>query len=360
MSGGEDKDSKTEEPTEKKIADAVEKGNVPASREAAVFASLLGILIALGFLTGGRVGPLMDQMALFFDDPGGFRLETGTDATMLLSSVTKTVGVFLIPIVLVLALAGVAASILQNAPQFAGERIRPQWSRISLAKGWSRTFGAQGLVEFLKTLFKFAAVSVVCAILLRSEQAGVVNAMFSDPAQFPAMVLAMATRLVSAVCVATIVLVALDLVWSRLRWRSDLRMTRQEVKDELKQSEGDPLVKSRQRSIARHRARDRMMSAVPRASLVVANPTHYAIALRYDRGEGGAPVVVAKGADHLALRIREIAAEHRVPIIEDRLLARALYDAVQVDQWIPPEFYRPVAKILYFIYARDTHDRPTK
>jgi flagellar biosynthetic protein FlhB len=358
MSGETDKDSKTEEPTEKKFSDAIEKGNVPVSREAAVFASMTGILITLVFLTGGRVGALMEQMGLFFDDPGGFRLETGTDATMLLASVSGAVATFIVPVVVILAIAGIAASLLQNAPQFAGERIRPQWSRVSLAKGWSRTFGVQGLVEFAKTLFKFAAVSVVCAILLRSEQAGVVNAMFSDPAQFPAMVLAMATRLVSAVCVATIALVAADLVWSRLRWRSDLRMTRQEVKDELKQSEGDPLVKSRQRSIARHRARNRMMDAVPRASLVIANPTHYAVALRYDRGEGGAPIVVAKGADYLALRIREIAAEHQIPVIEDRPLARALYDAVQVDQWIPPEFYRPVAKILYFLYTRDPHARP--
>lgn len=356
MSGGEDKDSKTEEPSEKKIADAVDKGNVPASREASVFASLLGILIVLGFLTSGQVAAFTEQMGRLLDDPGGFRLETGTDATMLLSSVTGVAGSLLLPIIVVLAVAGIAAAILQNAPQMAGERIRPQWSRISLVKGWSRTFGAQGLVEFLKTLFKFTAVSVVCAILLRSEQGGVVNAMFSDPTQLPALILSMATRLVSAVCVATIVLVAADLVWARLRWRRDLRMTRQELKDEFKQSEGDPLVKSRQRSIARDRARSRMLAGVPRATLVLANPTHYAVAIRYDRQEGGAPVVIAKGADYLALRIREIAAEHDVPIIEDKLLARALYDAVEVDQWIPPEFYRPVAKILYFIYSRENYD----
>jgi len=356
MSGGEDKDSKTEEPSEKKIADAIEKGNVPASREASVFASTLGILIVLGFLTGGRVVALTDQMGLLLDDPGGFRLETGTDATMLLWSVTGAVGVFLLPIIVVLAVAGIAASILQNAPQLAGERIRPQWSRISLVKGWGRTFGAQGLVEFLKTLFKFGAVSVVCAVLLRSEQAAVVNAMFSDPTQLPALILSMATRLVSAVCVATIVLVAADLVWARLRWRNDLKMTKQELKDEYKQSEGDPLVKARQRSIARDRARNRMLAGVPRATLVLANPTHFAVALRYDRNEGGAPMVIAKGADYLALRIREIAAEHSVPVIEDRELARALYDAVEVDQWIPAEFYRPVAKILYFIYSRENYD----
>jgi flagellar biosynthetic protein FlhB len=130
-------------------------------------------------------------------------------------------------------------------------------------------------------------------------------------------------------------------------------MTRQELKEEFKQAEGDPLVKSRLRSLARDRARHRMMAAVPRASLVIANPTHYAIALQYDREAGGAPLVVAKGADLVALKIREIAARHNVPVIEDKPLARAMYDLVEVNQWIPAEFYRAVAKILHYIYSRD-------
>jgi flagellar biosynthetic protein FlhB len=129
-------------------------------------------------------------------------------------------------------------------------------------------------------------------------------------------------------------------------------MTRQELKDEMKQAEGDPLVKARLRSLARDRARRRMMAVVPKATVVIANPTHYAVALKYDRAKGGAPVVVAKGVDLIALRIREIAARHSVPVIEDKPLARALYDAVEVDQWIPPEFYRAIAKILHFLYSR--------
>lgn len=360
MSDAPDKESKTEEPTEKRIADSVEKGNVPSSREASVFASLLGILLTLAFLTGSRVTTLTNQLGRFFDDPGGFSLATRSDATMLLATVVGAMASFMLPTLVILAIAGLAASFLQNAPQIAGERIRPQWSRISIMSGWRRTFGVQGAVEFLKALFKFLAVGVVCAILLRSEQHSVVNAMFSDPTLLPALILSIATRLVSAVCVATIVLVAVDLAWSRMRWRTDLRMTRQEVKDEFKQVEGDPQVKARLRSVAKDRARQRMLAAVPRASLVIANPTHYAVALRYDRKEGGAPLVIAKGADYLALRIREIAAQHKIPIIEDKPLARALHDAVQIDQWIPPEFYRPVAKILYFIYTREPYDRSSR
>jgi flagellar biosynthetic protein FlhB len=162
------------------------------------------------------------------------------------------------------------------------------------------------------------------------------------------------------VAVATIMLVAADLVWAHLKWRIDLRMTRQEIKDEMKQSEGDPLVKARLRSLARDRARRRMMAAVPRASVVIANPTHYAIALRYERSEGGAPLVLAKGADIVALRIREVAGKHGIPIVEDKPLARALYDAVEVDQWIPPEFYKAVAKVLYYLYAQGNHARSRK
>jgi flagellar biosynthetic protein FlhB len=135
-------------------------------------------------------------------------------------------------------------------------------------------------------------------------------------------------------------------------WQRNLRMTRQEIKDELKQSDGDPIVKARMRSLARDRLRKRMIAAVPRATLVVANPTHYAVALRYVREEGGAPLVVAKGKDLIALRIRQVAEEHGIPVIEDRLLARSLYDAVEVDRLIPPEFYKAVAQIIFFLFSR--------
>ena len=155
-----------------------------------------------------------------------------------------------------------------------------------------------------------------------------------------------------AVAVATIVLVAADLVWSRLFWQRELRMTRQEVKDEMKQADGDPIVKARLRSLARDRARKRMIAAVPRATFVIANPTHYRRGLRYVKEEGGAPLVVAKGQDLIALKIREIAAEHGIPIIEDKLLARSLYKAVEVDKMIPPEFYKAVAEIVFFLFSR--------
>jgi flagellar biosynthesis protein FlhB len=149
------------------------------------------------------------------------------------------------------------------------------------------------------------------------------------------------------------VLVAADVLWTRFKWRSDLRMTKQEVKEEHKQAEGDPHVRARMRSIARDRARRRMIAEVPRATVVITNPTHFAIALRYVRAEGGAPVVLAKGQDLLALKIREVAEAHEIPVVEDKPLARSLYDSVEVDQHIPPHLYRAVAEIIYYLHIRN-------
>ncbi len=352
MSERNDKESKTEEPTEKKIADAIEKGNVPRSREMSTFASLLGILVAAGLLIGAGVVNLTETMSLMLDNPGGFLLDSGPDVNRLLWAVMGELTKFLAPIVFMLMLAGLAAAFFQHAPTLALEQIKPKWSRVSPAGGWKRIFSGAGVMEFAKSLFKFGAIGAVCAVMLSGEQKAVTSALFMDPSALPGLVLSLVLKLVSVVCVAIAVMVAGDILWSRFHWRSELRMTRQELKDEMKDSEGDPLLKSKRRSLARDRARRRMIASVPKATVVIANPTHYAVALHYDRTKGGAPLVVAKGADLIALKIREIASKHSVPIVEDRPLARALYDAAEVGQWIPPEFYRAVAKILHHIYSR--------
>lgn len=352
MAEDTDKESKTEDASAKKISDALARGNVPISREAALFASMIGILASLAFFTGPQTALLAEELTKLVDDPGGYPLNTAGDVSTLMGGTLMEAARFMLPIIILLALAGIIASLLQNTPRVVGERIRPQWSRLSPVAGWKRIFGTRGHVEFGKSLFKFLAISLICLLLLFSEQDRVVSAMFTDPALIPSAILALATRLISAVCVATIVLVCVDLVWARFSWRQDLRMTKQEVKEEFKQMEGDPLVKARMRSLAQQRARNRMMNAVPRASVVIANPTHYAIALHYDRAKGGAPLVLAKGMDLIALRIREIAESHGIPVVEDKALARAMYDAIEVDQWIPPEYYKPVAMILYYVYSR--------
>jgi flagellar biosynthetic protein FlhB len=345
MSDTPDKESKTEEGTEKKVRDAVEKGKVPISREVNVLASLLGFLVVAGFFVESQSRRLLGQMAQLLDDPGGYRLRTGADAVQLSSAVAFEMGRFLLPVCVVFILFGIGGSVFQNAP-----RIKPDFSRISFGKGFQRIFGLQGQIEFAKALFKFAAISVVVVIIMRAEQATTMDALFSDPTAVPEMLLKLAVRLVSAISIATIVLVAADLVWARIQWRRDMRMTRQEVKDEFKQSEGDPAVKARLRSIARDRSRRRMLAAVPRASFVVVNPTHYAVALRYVRGSDAAPFVLAKGADLIALKIRETAEAHGIPVIENKALARSLFDGSQIDQFIPAEFYQTVAEIIHYLH----------
>ena len=352
MSEAPDQESKTEEATEKKIRDSVEKGRIPVSREVSIFSSMLALLIILSFLTVDSVRDLTSTLARLLDDPSGIRIRNGADAVEFMVVMGGSSARLLLPMVIVLAIAGLAASFLQNAPRIVFERIKPDYSRISITQGWGRLFGGQGRIEFAKALFKFVAISIVVAIVLRAEEAVAVNSLFGDPTAVPELALTTAMRLVSTISIATIVLVALDLVWARFSWRRDLRMTRQEVKDEFKQSEGDPLVKSRLRSLARDRARKTMLAAVPRATLVIANPTHYAIALKYKHGEDAAPTVLAKGQDLIALKIRELAEQHDVPIVEDKMLARSMYDAAQVDRVIPAEFFRPVAEIIYFLHSR--------
>jgi flagellar biosynthetic protein FlhB len=352
MSKPEDKESKTEEATEKKISDAIEKGNVPFSREAGPFASFVGLLIITSLFMAGGVMDIRVSLQRFIDDPGQWPLENGADAVRLFASVgSDTVGL-LLPFVLILAVAGIASSLLQNPPQIVVDRIQPKLSRISLSKGWTRVFGAHGQVEFVKAAFKLGAVALLAIVLMRAAQYDMLNAMFMEPYAIPELMRSMAVRLICAIIVATIVLVAADLVWARIFWQRELRMTRQEVKDEHKQVDGDPIIKARMRSLARDRARKRMMAQVPRATLVITNPTHYAVALRYVREEGGAPLVVAKGQDLIALKIREIATAHGIPLVEDKLLARSLYEKVQVDQLIPPEFYKAVAKIVMYLFLR--------
>ena len=352
MADQADRESRTEPATEKKKRDSLEKGQTPSSREALHFASLLGILIAASMVIGDGASRLVIALRQLLDLSGELSFGNSSDALLLFESVAVEVGRFLLPLILLCAIGPVAASMLQNSPRIVLERVRPKLSKLSPGEGARRIFGRQGQTEFAKSLLKLAAIVIVVATLLGSDYRTMTNAMFGDPSAIPELVRVISVRLLAGVCVATVVLVIADLVWSRMHWEHELRMTRQEVKDEHKQAEGDPILKARRLSLARSRARRRMIAAVPTATLVVANPTHFAVAIRYRRTEDSAPVVVAKGKDLIALRIREVAEEHDVPVIEDKPLARSLHDAVEVERMIPPEFYRAVAELLHFLQSR--------
>jgi flagellar biosynthetic protein FlhB len=351
MSESADKDSKTEEATEKKIRDTVEKGRLPFSKETPVFASFLAVLLFAVFFAHQDAARLGGFLSMFLERAEAWPLATEMDAIALyrlvFTEIIKMVAVFM---VLVIA-AGIAASAFQNAPRFVLDRIQPKASRISLKEGWKRLFGMQGMVEFAKSLAKLGFASTFLVLAMGDSHQALLSGMITHPAAFAMVIRDLIVDILMTMTFVMAVIAAADFAWSRFHWKHDLRMTRQEVKDELKQSDGDPVVKARMRSLQRDRARNRMMSAVPTATLVIANPTHFSIALRYVREESAAPVVVAKGQDLLALKIREIATEHNVPIFENVELARAMYKQVSVDSMIPPQFYQAVAELIRIIYG---------
>lgn len=357
MSDAPDKESQTEEATEKRLHDSIEKGDVPHSREASLFASLIASLLFFAFFLRAGAMRLVGALQSLLDQCEQFHLSEGRNATALLVAVAQAAGAFLLPAFVLFLLSGLIASAAQNPPRLIVERIAPKFDRISPGAGWSRIFSLRGATEFAKSLAKVAAVGFAAALIVKGEIAGAFATMASDPAGLPDRLLGVSLRLLAVIAAMSGVLAAADLIWSRLHWKRDQRMSRQDVKDEQKQMLGDPLVKARLRSVALERSRKRMMSAVPTATLVIANPTHYAIAMRYTREEGGAPKVVAKGQDLIALKIREIADAHGVPVVEDKALARSMYDRVEVDMMTPPEFYRAIAEIIHFLNTRGSSRR---
>lgn len=359
MAEDQDKESKTEDPTEKKIRDAMEKGNVPFSREAPIFASVLAILTYLIFFLPAAMHRLALTLGEIFEKPDEWQLGNGRDALNLFQHVLVPAGALLLPAFALLIAFGLAASILQNAPSPVLERVRPQLSRLSPAKGFSKVFGVQGMVEFAKSIAKILVVSAIIVLALRGEYFGSLQAMFAEPTTILTLIAADTRQVLTVILVVMAVIAVADLLWSRHHWFTELRMTRQELKDEFKQTDGDPILKSRQRSLQRDRARKRMMNAVPRATMVIANPTHFAVALRYVREEGGAPIVVAKGQDLVALKIREIAESHGIPVFEDPPLARSMFAQVSVDSFIPPIFYKAVAELVHRVYATSAATRRT-
>lgn len=358
MSEAEDQDGKTFEPTEKKLREAIERGDHPVSREAALMGALAATLLVCSLTLRDGAARLADTLAHLFEDPARWRIRNGADAGELVGVLMGAAANFVVPIFVVFLVAGLAVSFAQNAPSVVLDRISPKLSKISPVAGLARLIGKAGAVEFAKGLFKLLAMGVVASLVLGAERNTVADMLFVSPSVVPDRMLAVLVKLLSGVTAAFVLVAGADFVWTRISWRKRMMMSRQEVKDEHKQNEGDPLVKAKRRSLALDRRRRRMMADIPRATLVIANPTHYAIALRYKREEGGAPVVIAKGQDILALKIREIAAQHGVAVVENKPLARSMYDLVEVGELIPPEFYKAVAEVIHYVQSRDTH-RPS-
>ena len=357
MSEAAGQESRTEEPSERKVSDALDKGNTPFSREVVTLGTLLAILLVLNVTIGWSMSGLLGVLRILLENAGQIDLSDQTAAVSYLGSVIWQTSRFVLPVVLIVASGGIVASLVQNVPRAAGDRVAPKLSRISLLAGWQRIAGKAAILDFLKTLVKAIVLLAVGAITLRSLE-GLLFAMpMSEPGLIPQAILSSMMTIFSAFCVFALILGGADLVMSRRRWHRGLMMTRQELKEEMRQSEGDPHLKSRIRGIARQRSSRKMFAKLPSATMVITNPTHFAVALRYRREDGGAPIVVAKGVDFLALRIREAAEGFEIPLVENRPLARVLYEKVEVNDAIPVEFYRAVAEIIHFLELRRRYPR---
>ena len=348
MAEERDNSQRTEEPTQKRLDEARKKGDVVKSTELTSFVVLSGGLLALLVAGAAAVKTFLANFLIYLERPEEIALDSG-GATQLL--IRATWGLFAVagPAIGLMALAGLAAHMVQHQPGISFERIKPDLSKLSPLKGFKRLFGLDGIVNIVKGVFKIAAVGLACFLVLWPERAELATALSMEPADLVGLLLALLLKLMIAALVVIAAIAAADFLYQRQRFLSRQRMSRQELKDEIKQSEGDPQVKARIRQLRQERARRRMMAAIPEATVVITNPTHYAVALKYESGKMGAPVCVAKGVDAVALRIREVAQEHDVPVVENPPLARALYAGVELDDEIPPEHYKAVAGVVGYV-----------
>jgi len=291
---------------------------------------------------------LARALSLFLQQPDAISVDgAGLRAVMylLLPQLAWT----LAPFFVVMMVAGLAGHVLQSRPTIAFDKIVPDFSKVSPLAGFKRLFGAESWMNLLKGLAKIAIVGIAIWTQLWPER-GFLEAILN---QSTAAVVGDMSRLLFKVLMASLaalaVIAGLDYFWQRLRWLSRNRMSKQEIKEEYRQNEGDPTIKAKIRQLRHERSRKRMMAAVPQATVVIMNPTHFAVALKYESGKMAAPVCVAKGVDALALRIRAVAEENDVPVVENPPLARALHAAVEIDDPVPPEHFKAVAQVIGYV-----------
>jgi len=343
----DDTDDKTEDPTQKRLDEALERGDVAKSQEVNTWFIIAGGTLILSTFSGSVGSGILTPMRALIANAGQLR----TDGTALLAlgntlsyAVLGAIGVPL----LMLALAAIAGNMIQHRLVWSSESLKPKFSKVSPGAGLKRIFGKQAVANFAKGLFKLVALGAVMMAVLWPERHRLESFLMFDPSAILGIVINLTLQLMGAVVAMLAAVAIADYFFQYRQWYQRQRMSLQEIKDEFKQSEGDPHIKGKIRQLRQQRMKKRMMAAVPNASVIITNPTHYSVALSYDRGMP-APVCVAKGADNIALKIREIAKKHDIPIVENVPLARALYATVDIDEEIPVEHYQAVAEIIGYV-----------
>ena len=343
--GGE----RTERATPKRREEARKKGNVARSVEVNSAMVLFTGTVVLGLMANSFLVNIQGFMREIFGHVMNYAI---TAENMRAYSLDLFILILRIigPVLLSVLVVGIAANVMQVGFLLTGESIKPELQKLDPVAGFRRLFSARSVAELVKGLIKIVIVGLVIYVTIQGAVREFIPLMDKSLGQMMAFLGATMLKISIRASVALIVLAAMDYAFQRWQYERDLRMTKQEIKEEFKEHEGDPLVKSRIRGLQREMARSRMMAEVPKADVVITNPTHYAVALRYRPEEMNAPILVAKGARKVALKIRQAAEEHGVPIVEDPPLARELYRSCEINQEVPVELYKSVAEILAYVY----------
>ncbi len=346
-----DDQERTEQATSKRREEAREKGQVPRSQEVVS----VGILIAglLFFYFGGStlLSKTMNVMTVGLREAGGADLTPNSTSIIITNYIFNGFGI-LFPLLVAVLVAALLGNVLQFGFMFSTESIQPKIDKISPAKGFKRLFSVRSIVELIKGILKICVIGFVAYIIIRKEFDHLITLSDQSIWGMFSYMSAVCFKILLATTVVLVFLAILDYVYQRWEYEKSLRMTKQEIRDEFKNSEGDPMIKARIRRIQREMARKRMMAEVPKADVVITNPTHLAIAIQYDPLSMQAPIVVAKGADFIAEKIRRIAEENDVPLVENKPLAQVLYKIVKVNHVVPEDLYKAVAEVLAFVYEQ--------
>ncbi|MCF6199763.1 MAG: flagellar biosynthesis protein FlhB [Hyphomicrobiaceae bacterium] len=347
MSDEPDESEKTEEPSQKKLDDAKKKGNIPKSQEVTSWFMLLSATLFIMIFSGDMSLALAGLLSGFMGDMQDIPMDGASLLEFLRQLMMAVAAIVGMPF-LFFWFAGVAGNIVQFPPILTTEPIKPKFSKISPLAGVKRMFSAIALVNFVKSLIKLVAISVIIAAILLPKRDLLDGTIQLDPAALPPLLRTLSLQVLGGVLALLTVIAGADYAFQRHTWHKKLRMTLKEVKDEYKMQEGDPHIKGKIAQIRREKSQQRMMQSVPDATVIVTNPTHFAVALKYEEGMP-APICVAKGQDNIALKIREIGKENDVAIVENKPLARALYASAEIDDEIPVEHFKAVAEVIGYV-----------
>ena len=349
--GGE----KTEEPTAKKLEDARKEGQVAKSKEIANGLGLLALFLLLKIMVGSIGTSFLESFSMVYNRiPVICKLNGGTspmgDISVLLRTVMLRLLIILLPVLLIGFAVAFVSDLFQVKWRPTSKPLQPKFSKLNPLNGVKKIFSAQSLVELVKSVAKILLIALVTYSYIKNK-GGLLYALY-DMSMMQAVNLIGETVIELGIRISAIymIIAGADFMYQKYKFKNDMKMTKQEVKEEYKNAEGDPEIKGKIKARMREASQRRMMQAIPKADVVITNPTHYAVAIRYDTEVAPAPIVVAKGSDYLAQKIKQIARENNVEIVEDKPLARMLFANVDVDKQIPPELYQAVAEILAMVY----------